>query len=375
MATLKIINGLQTGDIHLGHRRTPTTNIIRSLNYIFFEKNNLKDVDVVFIAGDVWDYLLNMPDSDAMLGRQWIRGFVKACEVNDVIVRVLEGTPDHDWKQSKEFVAFETTCDIKHVTELSIEFHEKLGISILYVPDECRPTVDAVWRDVCGLLTENNLTQVDLAIVHSGFDFQYPPGLGITCHDSALYSSIVKYGAFANHVHIAAQKDKVYGPGSPDRLSHGEEGDKGYHSFTINKATEELTVRWIVNPHAWRYKAIDVTGMKPDVILSVARQEASKLHAGAYIRLDYGNALEVRALIKSLALEFPSLVWEYKDKKKTKREQQDTEFLKKKFSSPNMSRDNAESLIVDWINRKKPTEPTTLNKVIEIIKTSVSEIR
>lgn len=374
METLKSINILQTGDVHFGHKRTPTHNIIQSLNQMMYVDNNLRDVDAVIINGDLFDSLLPMPHPDALAARQWMRNFVYQCEINNTIVISLEGTPDHDWKQGLEFTAFETTCDIRHATELSIERIEKLGLTILYVPDECRATPELVWQDVCALLAKNNLDKVDIALVHSGFDFQYPPGLGIKSHDSSLYSGIVKYGVFANHVHTAAQLKKVYGPGSLTRLAHNEEEPKGYHKININHETEKMIVQWIENKHAWTYKAYDVSGLSMEQIIELGRLKAIGLQDGAYVRFDFGDPVVVRSAIAQLGIELPYVIWEMKKEKRSKREEDDIAFTKERFNSPSLTRENSVGVITDWINRKRQVSDDTMNNVVSVLNNAIKEV-
>ena len=53
-----------TSDIHLGHKNTPTEHIIRSFKtHILNDKN--KDIDVLFIAGDLFDHLLYLNTKEA----------------------------------------------------------------------------------------------------------------------------------------------------------------------------------------------------------------------------------------------------------------------------------------------------------------------
>lgn len=349
-----IVRIIQTGDIHLCHRRTPTTNIIRTLNYIFFEKENLAEVDLVIIAGDVWDDLVTMPNDDALLGRQWVRMFVEACAVNNVTLDVLEGTPDHDWKQSSEFVAFETKCNVRHIKELSIVRHDHLDLNILYVPDEWKPSIEGVWQDVCHVMAEAKLDKVDLGVVHGGFDFNFPAEYGIKAHSSERYSNIVKHAVFANHIHTAKRHLKVNGPGSPDRLAQGEEGDKGYHRVTIDQKADTINIQWIKNPHAWTHKAINVEGMDLDQMVAVIREVATPLRAGSFLSIRNGEPLVVKAALITLRLEIKHVIFEYQNKKKAGI-MQNTGSQKSngtRYTGVHINKTNAVDVLVGWLTTK-----------------------
>lgn len=349
-----IVRIIQTGDWHLCQNRTPTANIIRTLNYIFYEKESLAETDLVMVTGDVWDTLVTLPNDDAKLGREWIRKFVNDCELHGVTLDVLEGTPDHDWKQSSEFVAFETKCNVRHITQLSIVRHEHLDLNILYVPDEWKPTMEGIWQDVCHVMSEAGLDRVDLAGVHGGFEFNFPPEYGIKSHSSERYSNIVKYACFANHIHVAKHHLKVHGPGSPDRLAHGEEGDKGYHRVVIDQKAETINIQWIKNPHAWTHKTINVEGMDLDQIVQVVREAAKPLRAGSYLRLKNGEPLVVKSALITLRLEIKHVILEYKNKKQSGIMQNsgNQKANGMRYTGVHINKTNAIDVLVGWLNTK-----------------------
>lgn len=351
------IRMIQTGDVHLCHGRTPTWNVIRSLNYMFYENESLKDVDIVVLAGDVWDSLTAMSHADAELSRQWIRRFVEDCAANDVILRVMEGTPDHDRKQSREFVLHETSCDIKHVTELCVEFIERLGLWFLWVPDEIRINHEEIWKATCEVMAAAGLEKVHFAIMHGAFDFHFPPAMNIPAHDTSRYSGLVEYAVLVNHIHKAAHREKVWGPGSPDRLAHGEEGEKGYHRITINIPQTKMELQWIRNPHAWSYRAINVRGKTLDEIIPLAREIATPLHSGAWVRLDFGDPTIMSGALVTLRQEIPHVQWEIKNEKKKGVVADKTVYKQERYTGVQVTRDNALGVITSWLQQKQLLPP------------------
>lgn len=345
---------IQTGDIHFCHKRTPTANLIKTMNYLFYENESLKDVDLVVLNGDVWDSLVEQPNVDALCARQWIRKFVNDCGLNDVELYVLEGTPDHDWKQSKEFVAYDTPCSVHYIDQLSITHLERFNLDVLWVPDECRPTTEGVWQDACSLLAKSGLDQVDLAFVHGGFDFQYPGTFEVKVHSSERYSSITRYGVFANHVHKAGQCLKVFGPGSPDRLRQGEDEDKGYHRVVLDLNTQKCYVDWLPNPYAWEHVSLNVDGLSHEEVVHEARTRAKTLRGGSFICLKNGDPDVVKAALTPLRLEFPALQWELKNKKKKEGLEATEElYTYEQYKGTSASKDNANELTVGWLLDRK----------------------
>lgn len=372
IGTLRMI---ETGDIHMCHRRTPTYNILATLNYIFYEKESLADTDLIALSGDVWDRLVTQSNPDAELARQWIRQFVEQCAIHNVVLRVLEGTPDHDWKQSAEFVLHETTCDVKHITDITYEFHERLGISMLFVPDEIRSNHEEIWKGVCEVLAYNSVERVDLAFMHGAFDFHHPAYMGIPSHDTERYSSIVKYGVFVNHIHTAAHKNKVHGPGSPDRLANGEEGDKGYFRVNLDLTKETMAVHWIKNPHAWTYIQKDISGMTIDSILEMAKDLVKGLRPGSYIWLRYGDTDVINSVATLLGIEYPAIHWEVK-KEKTKRKVEEKQlYTKDLYRGTSITKQNVMDACINWLKGKEKLTDDELPLLNTTLTNAINEMR
>lgn len=340
-----------TGDVHTCHRRTPTHNVLRTLNYIFYEKESLAALDIVTINGDFWDTLKTQSDPDAQVTRQWIRRFVDDCAANDVSLFVLEGTPDHDWKQSAEFVLHKTTCDVHHITDVSVIKHEKTGLTMLFVPDEIRGTHEAIWELVCERMAEANVEKVDLTFIHGGFDFHFPSYLNIPCHSTERYSGIVNYGVFCNHIHRSAHKSLVWGGGSPDRLAHGEEEDKGYFHVDINTSAGTMQVNWIVNPHAWTYRKISIESYSDNIeqILHMVRSEVAGLNAGSWVKLTHCSDQAVGMVIQQLRVEFPQLQWELEMTTNPGAVDTKAVYTKDLYKGVTITPDNAKDTLIDWI--------------------------
>lgn len=168
-------------DVHLGHPKTPTVSILRNLRKAFPDTEETGKLDLIFIVGDLFDRLLDMPDPSVPEIKIWFHQFLRMCAKRDIVVRVLEGTPSHDWKQSWLMDSINTqsgyNVDLKYVTTLSIEHIERFGINILYVPDEWLPETDDTWKEVLQHLGQHNLDQVDYALIHGSFNYQLPPAV------------------------------------------------------------------------------------------------------------------------------------------------------------------------------------------------------
>lgn len=343
---------VQTGDIHFVHNRTPTANVIRTMNYLFYENESMKDIDLIVLAGDVWDSLTTMPNGDAELARCWVHNFVSDCEANGVILRVLEGTPDHDRKQSREFVLYGPKGDIKYIDQLCVEHIPRLDLWFLWVPDEIRINHEEIWKATCEVMAAAGLEKVDFAIVHGAFDFHFPPEWDLPAHSSERYSAIVRYAVLCNHIHKKGHRNKVWGPGSPDRLAHNEEEAKGYHRITLIPSEVRMELQWIENPHAWIYRAINTRGKELDEIIALARKVATPLPYGSWVRLDFGDPTIMSGALVTLRTEIPHVQWEIKNEKKKGIVADKTIYKQERFTGVQITPDNSLGVLTHWLQNK-----------------------
>lgn len=252
-------------DVHLGHHNTPTSHILRNLRREFPDTEETGKLDTIYIVGDLFDRLLTAPDPDVGAIKLWLFSFLTMCARRDIQVRVLEGTKSHDWGQNKLVEQVKELAniqvDLKYIDTLSIEYNERYGIHVLYVPDDWRPDTDTTWMEVLQLLQAHGLEKVDYAFVHGSFDHQLPPLVKSPKHLGDRYLSITKHYICVGHVHIHS----VYGMrllanGSFDRISHGEEEAKGHWRVAVGGEDGDEIV-FVENKGAQLYKTIDCTGL------------------------------------------------------------------------------------------------------------------
>ena len=55
-------------DIHLGNKRNNARNIIKNLYAAFPDNSKTGELDIIFIAGDVFDSLFSLSDNDEQSG-------------------------------------------------------------------------------------------------------------------------------------------------------------------------------------------------------------------------------------------------------------------------------------------------------------------
>jgi hypothetical protein len=285
-------------DLHLGHRHTSTEHIINNVKQWLLDVYVEYPINALFIAGDLFDGLLDYPSIDAFNTTLFANWLLDWCYSHEIILRVLEGTPSHDWKQSK---IFNTLLHIKkynfdsgriYIDDLSIEYISKYNKWILYVPDEWRSDTETTLKEVKTLLTNNNLEKIDIAIMHGQFGYQIPNLLNNKIlHNEYAYLSIVKNFINIGHVHTYSVYKNIIASGSFDRLAHGEENPKG---GVICYIGEDISWhKFIPNNNTKIYITIDVSGLDLNKSNQLISDSLCNMPDGIHIRIksEVGNPL------------------------------------------------------------------------------------
>ena len=92
------------GKVGLGHTRTNTFHVVDNLRKALPDNEETAKLDLILLAGDIFDHLLTLPQEEVDEIQAWITELLAICAKYNILLRVLEGTPSHDWKQSRQFV-------------------------------------------------------------------------------------------------------------------------------------------------------------------------------------------------------------------------------------------------------------------------------
>lgn len=295
-------------DIHLGSLLNPASQIIKNLNR-YLTRDFLNGVDILFLAGDVFDRLISNTEDDIHPIVQWIVHLLVKCQETDTIVRVLEGTPSHDRRQSKFFQSINQNekiqADLKYVDTLSVEFIEKLNMHVLYIPDEWNRKNETTLEEARNAIAAQGLDKVDFAIMHGHFDCQVPAHLGMKCHDSKAYLNLVRYLIFIGHDHRFFQHDRIVAQGSFDRIGHNQEEAKGFVKAVVSK-TGQYQLTFIENIDAKVFKTVDVKETLDDTF-EMLNDLANQLPVDSAVRLRGEKTHPIFANMNALLLRYPSL--------------------------------------------------------------------
>lgn len=305
-------------DIHLGHTRTPTIHIVKNLDSQLLGHPDFPKLDILFLAGDLFDRLLAYDDPDRPEIYLWFARLVRACAKFDIVLRLLKGTPSHDWEQCDILPVISSIADsdtskaldFKYVRTLSIEYIERFGINVLYVPDEWRHDNNETLAEVKVLLKSKGLSQVDYAIMHGCFEYQLPAGLtGVPSHNADEYLSIVKQLIFIGHHHVHTRFDRIVAQGSFDRLSHNEEEAKGFCIADVNDLADTREVFFIENKGARIYRTIDCMGLELQEALEKIKHEVQSIVDYSAVRVMAEKGSELLSDLSVLLRMRPLITW------------------------------------------------------------------
>lgn len=308
-------------DLHLGHSTCDTKRMIESLDESVIHSGLLKEIDILFITGDVYDHLLDLSDPNAARIDRWIHRLQVACSRNNVVMRVLKGTPSHDHNQVRRFDLIQqiTQCpvDFHYFDEVEIEVIESLDLTVLYIPDEARQTTQETQEAVKTKMQALGIDKVDIACMHGFFKYQMPYDVKPhTYHDDTFYQSIVRDWVVIGHVHKHSRMGKIVVPSSHDRLRQGEEDPKGFIAFTLK--TNKPKMWFIENQQAHTFKTLDCTDLNVEQVFEkVACLVKDEKHK-AFIRIEAESNHPVFAHMQALQAAWPLHAFSKTTEKKSK---------------------------------------------------------
>jgi len=293
-----------TSDIHLGHLKTTTTHIISSFKkYILNDLN--KNINILFISGDLFDRLLDLNSKEVYEIIEFFNYLLNYCYKYNIFLRILEGTPSHDWQQSTILLKIneirKEKVNLKYFKTLDIEYIEEYNKYILYIPDEWTNDHIDLEKQIQEKLNILNIEKVDIAILHGQFKYQtLNKKYNGFYFKEEYFLNLVRSYIHIGHYHTFSTFDRIIANGSLERLAHGEEEPKGYIKVEDNKYV------FIENKNAYIYKTINITDKftleKLDKIIfefpkkSYIRLVVSK---NSYFNLNF-DSLKIRYLDYSL---------------------------------------------------------------------------
>lgn len=288
-----------TSDIHLGHKNTPTKHIIDSFTSSILTPAN-SNIDALFIAGDLFDHLLYLNTKEAQQIVQFFHHLLTYCYDNHISLKVLEGTPCHDWYQSSMLAKINEVrthkVDLTYVKTLDIIHCPKLNKHILYIPDEWCNDQQELDQQIRTRMSQLGITKVDISVLHGAFHYQAKgTPTSSFLYDEEYFLNLTRGFIHIGHYHQHTYLDRIIAQGSLERLAHGEENPKGY------VLVQDDTFTFVENTNAYIYKTIQVN-LSTDVIK--LDKVINKYPHGSHIRLQMKPEHPFNTIFKELTVRY-----------------------------------------------------------------------
>jgi len=299
-------------DIHLGDTRNTAPEIIANLNAAFPDNEETGKLDMIVLAGDVFDKLLFLSNEHVHDIDLWFARMLRLCKKWGILLRILDGTKSHDWYQSRRVETINEImgidCDLKYVRDLSIEYIPRFDINVLYVPDEWQPSTERTLAQVHELMRAKGLEKVDYAFMHGQFEYQLPAHIEAQKHSSFEYLKIVRELIFIGHVHTHSRYDRIVAQGSFDRMGHNEEEPKG-HVRALIRPDGDRDVTFIENVGAKKFVTVRSCGMTLEETLAEIERVTKPLPDNSFVRLEADGSNPLLSNMDAVIRNYSRFSW------------------------------------------------------------------
>lgn len=290
----KRIRGLSISDLHWGNSRNPATDMISALEHYmdnFSPTSPMTSLDIIAIVGDLFDKELNFGDDSIYEVILFFRKLFDFAATHNIAIRLLRGTFSHDKNQCRQIEALakalnylDGRLDFKYYETLEIEYHERLDVHMLFIPDNHAPTTDITYDAVVNKMKQLGLEKVDLTFMHGTFQYQLRYGKEEHKHNERQYLDITRHWIFVGHIHVHSFFERIVAQGSFDRTTHGEEGDKGGVLWEINDI-EGNSFRFKPNTRAKKFVTVKLESDDADKSIKQLERVLERLPNGSAVRI------------------------------------------------------------------------------------------
>ena len=369
---------LSLSDLHLGHNRVPSDQIVeRLMTYVM---PSIPETDLLCIVGDVFDRALHLTDTDTRDIISWILDVLKATHDHGVHVRILRGTFSHDRDQASLFKTlhgkYGFTNDLKYIDTVEIEYIPDLDMKMLYLPDDLPyASSEACLDAVHQLMADAQWKHVDYALCHGYFHHVLPPNIPslpkVTFRDDQ-FDFVSRY-VLCGHIHEQSAHKHILYNGSFDRLAHNEDTPKGCYYIEDDGTTAHI--HFIENKDATTFHTIDLSPYDTPDEAILAYLEAIKpwlyRKHSTHIRAVHPT-VEIRNALRSLTYKrYPHISFSAKSPSLTKQEKTQTETTLPEDDLQHLSaprRDALPDMITSFI--ENPPETLTRDRILHHLNTS-----
>jgi hypothetical protein len=354
----KPITYLVLSDIHLGKKSVPSRFLLAQLRKFFkiLEQSLVhRPLDILFLAGDLFDQALSFTSDDIFEILQWQRELLKWCAKNNIRVRVLEGTPSHDRGQPKNLMPLAKSIphlNFEYIPLMCVEYFEDLGITCLYLPDEFGGSAQNAQALIQQEYDRLGLESTTIAIMHGMFRYQMPDlGSDRFKLDEAFFLNKVETYLNIGHVHIPSTYSRIICQGSFGRLAHGEEHAKGGSLVHLNPNGEHQHF-FLENQDATPFVTVKITFNDVDKAAAQLHKKINELPPYSHVRVRASRSHAIFNVLDNFKKEYATVSFSKISHEEAERSQLiDETLLHTDYTPVHLHRDNIVGMVMDKVRQ------------------------
>lgn len=224
----------------------------------------VKHLDLVVIAGDIFDTKILLNSKTSLKAIQWMNELVSICKERDCKIRIIKGTNSHDNNQLDAFNGYDDGSNFFHIFPSCTQEETLPGLHCLYCPDEVLSQEE--WEESYHDLLYGKT--YDCMFFHGSFDIVLPNIINQESEFMANKGISFKYSHFRDICHVmvgghwhdgsSSEGEHMYYTRSYSRWSYGEMNPKGFIYLNYNTDDHSYHVERIENPYADQYLTYNI---------------------------------------------------------------------------------------------------------------------
>lgn len=247
---------ISISDLHIGNNQLSPEITYRNIKKYLYPELNEK-LDMLIFVGDFFHTLLHLNSPAAYVAITIIDEILELSNKYGFLVRVVDGTFEHDRDMNKLFLRHpEKYPNVKVMNTMGVEYVEEKGIYVLYIPDDLpykNAQSEAIMR-----IKEFGISKVDVIALHGYCKHEIPKDVPIEPYNLFNIDQLSKYvkgPIIKGHIHSKSIYSKCLNNGSFERFRHNEEERKGYYRITYDMK-DSFTYKFICNEDTGLFKSI-----------------------------------------------------------------------------------------------------------------------
>lgn len=248
-------------DIHWG--AMDSTLMYQNLELVLQFIQKMKDhLDFIVIAGDYFDYRLQLNSKTALIAVEWFDRLIRTCKECGVKkVRMFKGTRGHDNDQLEVFrPSYEGEDGYFKLFNTTTSEELFPDLRCVYCPDE-----NMNLHDYHKTYQDQFIPTPDIGFFHGNFDTILPVvefnriqdhNIDTMIYEYEKFSRLVRGPLISGHWHCACDHESLYYVGSYDRWAYDEEEPKGFIYGEYDTESNEYFIHRVKNPLAREFNTI-----------------------------------------------------------------------------------------------------------------------